>query len=140
MSFMDIIDELVPDKVPMNNYYITDLYLKALKLLNKIKLSRNSAMYFGTMQIGPEMCSWKDDKNNKDFTLKYSSCCILIMSDLYNKIKDRKRLTELSISILYSMLALFVEEKGLTLPEEVFKELEKNDKYFNNDLSKEFEE
>lgn len=142
MNYLDILDNLVPDKCPLQNHDIMRMYEKALEYLNTIKLSRNNAMYFGSMQIGPEVYSWKDDKNNKDFSLKYESCCIMLLTTVYQELKDDKqKLIELSLSVLYSMLALFVENKGLTFPESIFKLLKENDKYYNKeDFDKEFEE
>ena len=138
MSFLDVIDNLVPSTMPDVELY-KKMYKWGLKLLNKIKCSRFNAMYFGSMQVGPDMYSWKDG-SVKDFTIKYQSCCLYVMGNLYNKItkENKKEITEISLFILFSMLSLFVESGGYTLDEETYKYLEENDKYTDERLKGEF--
>lgn len=140
MNYLDIIDNLVPsDFIPTKEKYL-DMYDQALGYLNDIKCSRFKAMYFGSLQLGPDFYSWKDDKKDKDFTSKYQSCCIYVMDTLYARLKDNKQeLTELSLYILYSMLAMYVEKKNLKLNKLTKELLDENDKFVNDeDFANEF--
>lgn len=143
MNYLDIIDNLIPsDFIPTKGKYL-DMYDQALGYLNDIKCSRFKAMYFGSLQIGPDFYTWKDDKGDKDFTSKYQACCIYIMDNLYARLKDKKQeLIEVSLCILYSMLAMYVERKNLKLNSLTKTLLEENDKYvkdedFTNEFHKE---
>lgn len=143
MNFLNIVDNLIPsDMIPSKKEYI-DMFNQALGYLNDIKLSRFKAMYFGSLQLGPDFYTWKDDKKDKEFTQKYQSCCIFIMDNLYNELKDKKQeLVEVSLSILYSMLAMYVERKDFDLSNLTKELLEENDKYvkdsdFDNEFHKE---
>lgn len=137
MKFLDILD-LVPDTfIPKKNDFIS-MYKKSLKLLNELQCSRFNAMYFGSLNIGPDFYSWKDEK---EFVSKYQSCCIYIMNDLYSKLKsNQSELVELSLSILYSMLAQYVSMLDLD-DNELESLLNTNDKFktseeFNNAFSR----
>lgn len=136
MSFQDLM-LLVPDKVLTKDKQYVELYNEALKMLNAIKLSRHKALYFGTMQIGPDTYYW-DGKKVSDFTQRYFSCCLYIMDNLYNKLKDKpQELVEVSLSILYAMLTLFVNTREYKVDETL---IEENNKYVKDDeLKEEFE-
>lgn len=141
MSYLDILDALCPSSMlPGVKQYI-EMYNRALTMLNGIKLSRYKAMFFGSMQVGPDLYEW-DGKKIEDFTSKYFSCVIYVMNDLYKQKKDNmKELVEISLSILYSMLALFINANE-KYSNKVDKSLiEENDKYVkDNELEEEFED
>lgn len=140
MNYLDIIDELCPSTMlPRKEDYV-QMYNSALGMLNTIKLSRYKALYFGSMQIGPDVYYW-DGKKITDFTQKYLSVSIMVLSDLYERLKDKpQELVEVSLSMLYSMLSLFVSTKE-ELESKIDKNLiSENDKYVKDDeLKEEFE-
>ena len=140
MNFVEVLDNLIPsDFIPKKDDYFR-MYRDALDYLNIIKCSRFKAMYFGSLQIGPDVYNWVDSKGDKDFTEKYQSCCIFIMNDLYNRLKDKKQeLVEISLCILYSMLALYVDRKNIKLDKITMDLLAENDKYVQDgELNSEF--
>lgn len=136
MDYFDVIEKLIEDKKssPSDKDYL-EMYKEALKMLNSIKLSRYKAMYFGSMQIGnPEIFEWK---KQKEFTRSYQAVCIHVMSSLYDAVADRKILGEMTLSMLYSMLSKYFDDKEID--DEASKLLEENDKYCNDkDLEGEF--
>ena len=140
MNYLDIIDVLCPSTMlPRKEDYV-QMYNSALGMLNTIKLSRYKALYFGSMQIGPDVYYW-DGKKIADFTQKYLSVSMLVLSDLYERLKDKpQELVEVSLSMLYSMLSLFVSTKE-ELESKIDKNLiSENDKYVKDDeLKEEFE-
>jgi hypothetical protein len=134
MSFDDIMD-LIPESPEILHYgNICKLYERSLELLNEIKTNRYNAAYFGSLQIGPNFYNWKDDA---DFTNKYMSAGLYILRDLYNKEKNNNQvLCETSISILYSMLSMYLSNSDYSSG--TLKELlEENDK-FENKVDSEF--
>ena len=135
MKFLDILDLIPSDFMPTKDDYIS-MYKKALGYLNKMKCSRYTAMYFGSMSAGPDYYTWKD---LNEFTRKYQACSIYIMNDLYPKMKANKdELIDISMSILYSMLACYVGALDYE-DKEMIKLLDENDKYnINPDVEKEF--
>lgn len=142
MSYLDIIEELCPGIILPNKRDYIYMYNTALEMLNTIKLSRFKALYFGSMQIGPDVYEW-NGKHISDFTQKYLSVSMLVLGDLYEKLKDKpQELVEVSLSMLYSMLSLFMTT--LDLADNIDSKLvAENDKYvYDNDpdLTKEFED
>lgn len=136
MDYYDVIEKLVDEKKasPSEKDYL-HMYKEALKMLNSIKLSRYKAMFFGSMQIGtPEMFEWK---NVKEFTKKYQAVCIHVMSSLYDNIENKKILAETTLSMLYSILSKYFDNKEVDA--EVTKLLNENDAFCNDkDLEGEF--
>lgn len=136
MDYYDVIDKLVDEKKasPSEKDYL-HMYKVALQMLNNIRLSRYKAMFFGSMQIGtPEMFEWK---NTKEFTKKYQAVCIHVMSSLYESIDDKKILAVTTLSMLYSILAKYFDNKEVD--DEVNKLLTENDAFCNDkDLEGEF--
>ena len=140
MNYLDIIDVLCPSTMLPGKKDYVQMYNSALGMLNTIKLSRYKALYFGSMQIGPDVYYW-DGKKIADFTQKYLSVSMLVLSDLYEKLKDKpQELVEVSLSMLYSMLSLFISTKE-ELESKIDKNLiSENDKYVKDDeLKEEFE-
>ena len=140
MNYLDIIDVLCPSTMLPGKKDYVQMYNSALGMLNTIKLSRYKALYFGSMQIGPDVYYW-DGKKIADFTQKYLSVSMLVLSDLYEKLKDKpQELVEVSLSMLYSMLSLFTSTKE-ELESKIDKNLiSENDKYVKDDeLKEEFE-
>lgn len=140
MNYLDIIDVLCPSTMLPGKEDYVQMYNSALGMLNTIKLSRYKALYFGSMQIGPDVYYW-DGKKITDFTQKYLSVSIMVLSDLYERLKDKpQELVEVSLSMLYSMLSLFVSTKE-ELESKIDKNLiSENDKYVKDDeLKEEFE-
>lgn len=140
MNYLDIIDVLCPSTMLPGKEDYVQMYNSALGMLNIIKLSRYKALYFGSMQIGPDVYYW-DGKKITDFTQKYLSVSIMVLSDLYERLKDKpQELVEVSLSMLYSMLSLFVSTKE-ELESKIDKNLiSENDKYVKDDeLKEEFE-
>ena len=135
MKFLDILDLIPSDFMPTFDDYVS-MYKKSLGYLNRMKCSRFTAMYFGSMCAGHDYYSWK---NLKEFTQKYQSCCIYIMNDLYPKMKEQKsELIDMSMSILYSMLAALVNMEDYS-DKDIEKLLQENDKVqINPDIEKEF--
>ena len=100
MSYLDIMDELCPGIILPNKRDYIYMYNTALEMLNTIKLSRFKALYFGSMQIGPDVYEW-DGKKIADFTQKYLSVSMLVLGDLYEKLKDKpQELVEVSLSMM----------------------------------------
>lgn len=131
MKFLDVL-ELVPDTFTPTQQDFIDMYKKSLEMLNSIRCNRYSAMYFGSMSIGPDFYSWNDFN---EYLKKYQTCCIYIMNDLYSRLKkEQGELIELSISILYSMLAQFITTLDFN-DEEIQNLIEINDKF---ELSEKF--
>lgn len=139
MNFIEILDNLVPDEfVPTRKRYIS-MYKKSLEFLNTIKCSRFKAHYFGSMQVGPDMFTWKPDKKNQEFYSRYQACCIYIMNTLYNKLTNKQELIEVSLSILYAMLADYMNKYDIDVDKEISDLLTENDKYVkDSDLESEF--
>lgn len=139
MNFMEIIDNLVPDEfIPTRNNYI-NMYKKSLMFLNTIKCSRFKAHYFGSLQVGPDMFSWQPDRKNQEFYSRYQACCIYIMNTLYNKLTNKQELIEVSLSILYAMLADYMNKYDIDADQEISDLLTENDKYVkDSDLESEF--
>lgn len=138
MSYMDIIENLIPDKVRLHEKDVIHLYKIALQYLNKLKCYRANAMFFGSMQMEPEMYTWKESKRNIEFTQKYQSCCIYIMNTLYQRLReDKEKLISMSLFILYSMLGVYVGNIDY-MDEEIKELLDENDKYKDNKLEGEF--
>lgn len=140
MNYLDIIDVLCSSTMLPGKEDYVQMYNSALGMLNTIKLSRYKALYFGSMQIGPDVYYW-DGKKITDFTQKYLSVSIMVLSDLYERLKDKpQELVEVSLSMLYSMLSLFVSTKE-ELESKIDKNLiSENDKYVKDDeLKEEFE-
>lgn len=135
MSFLDVIDTFVPNDFPLTDKTFINVYRKSLELLNKLKLSRFNAVYFGSMQLGPELYSWK---NKKDFIKSYNSVCIYVMDDLYNRLKeDKQALIETTLCLFYSILSIYIENTHDKLPKDIQELLKENDKYRSN-LEEEF--
>lgn len=137
MSYFDIIEKLIPVN-EINEKDIVSMYILALGYLNDIKCYRYNAMYFGSMSIGPDVYSYDD---LKDFNHKYTSCGIYVMGDLYDKMKGNKtELVEMSLSILYSMLALYVGNIHLSKNAEkkINKLISINNNFKDNKLKEEF--
>lgn len=139
MNFIEIIDNLVPDEfIPTRNNYI-NMYKKSLMFLNTIKCSRFKAHYFGSLQVGPDMFSWQPDRKNQEFYSRYQACCIYIMNTLYNKLTNKQELIEVSLSILYAMLADYMNKYDIDADKEISDLLAENDKYVkDSDLESEF--
>lgn len=139
MNFIELIDNLVPDEfIPTRNNYI-NMYKKSLMFLNTIKCSRFKAHYFGSLQVGPDMFSWQPDKKNQEFYSRYQACCIYIMNTLYNKLTNKQELIEVSLSILYAMLADYMNKYDIDADKEISDLLAENDKYVkDSDLESEF--
>lgn len=139
MNFMEIIDNLVPDEfIPTRNNYI-NMYKKSLMFLNTIKCSRFKAHYFGSLQVGPDMFSWQPDRKNQEFYSRYQACCIYIMNTLYNKLTNKQELIEVSLSILYAMLADYMNKYDIDADKEISDLLAENDRYVkDSDLESEF--
>lgn len=139
MNFIEIIDNLVPDEfIPTRNNYI-NMYKKSLMFLNTIKCSRFKAHYFGSLQVGPDMFSWQPDRKNQEFYSRYQACCIYIMNTLYNKLTNKQELIEVSLSILYAMLADYMNKYDIDADKEISDLLTENDKYVkDSDLESEF--
>ena len=139
MNFIELIDNLVPDEfIPTRNNYI-NMYKKSLMFLNTIKCSRFKAHYFGSLQVGPDMFSWQPDRKNQEFYSRYQACCIYIMNTLYNKLTNKQELIEVSLSILYAMLADYMNKYDIDADKEISDLLVENDKYVkDSDLESEF--
>lgn len=139
MNFIELIDSLVPDEfIPTRNNYI-NMYKKSLMFLNTIKCSRFKAHYFGSLQVGPDMFSWQPDRKNQEFYSRYQACCIYIMNTLYNKLTNKQELIEVSLSILYAMLADYMNKYDIDADKEISDLLTENDKYVkDSDLESEF--
>lgn len=139
MNFIELIDNLVPDEfIPTRNNYI-NMYKKSLMFLNTIKCSRFKAHYFGSLQVGPDMFSWQPDRKNQEFYSRYQACCIYIMNTLYNKLTNKQELIEVSLSILYAMLADYMNKYDIDADKEISDLLAENDKYVkDSDLESEF--
>lgn len=135
MSYNDIIDNLTFDELFPREEMIIRLYKTSLSYLNKIKLSRFNAMYFGSMTVGNESFSWKDIE---EFGLKYNALCIVLLDKVYNEFKkDKQQLIEVTLSAMYSMLAAYVNSIEYE-DVDVAKLIKENDTYKNDDLEKEF--
>ena len=134
MSYDDIITTLCP--VSKNPDY-KNMFKIALKYLNEIKLSRYKALYFGSLQAGSEICMWT---SQADFDKKYAVCCIYILGDLFDKMHNNMtELCEISLSMLYAMLSIYMNWKGEEIDDETNKLLEENDKYVKDkELESEF--
>lgn len=136
MNYLDVLD-LVPDSFPVKPKSYTELYIKALEGLNKIKLSRYSAMYFGSMMIGdPTFFEFKD---TDDFTQKYLSTCLCVVNTVYEKLNnDVDKLVSTSLSMLYSMLANYANIRNVK-SETIDKLIAENDNYkLNDEVKKDF--
>ena len=96
-------------------------------------------MYFGSLNIGPDVYGYE---NLEDFNHKYTTCCMYIMGDLYDKMKgNTTELVEISISILYSMLALYmnnIEKLSNGVEKKINKLVNINNKFKDNKLKEEF--
>lgn len=138
MSYFDIVENLIPaDNLTEKD--IVSKYIIALGYLNEIKCYRYNAMYFGSMSIGPDVYGYDDIT---DFDYKYTSCCIYIMGDLYDKMKgNMNELVEVSVSILYSMLALYmnkIDKLSNNAEKKISKLININNKFRDNKLKNEF--
>lgn len=127
MTYYNVIDDLVIDNKPVPSYdEYMELYRKSLQKLNKIKLSRYKAMYFGSMEVGnPDFYIYN---GYEDFNHKYQTLSIYVMSPSFIEvIKDDKLRTELTLSILYSVLSTFFKEAKL--PKDIKELLKENDAF-----------
>lgn len=122
MSYEDIVNNLFPQE--KTNY--KKLFKQALIYLNTIKLSRYKAIYFGLLHVG-DLSEWKNDKEFKE---KYATCCIFISDKLYVEMKNNiELLTEISLSILYTMLSRYILWKSYHIDKKLMELLDINDEY-----------
>lgn len=137
MSFLDILDNLVMTGKLITKKDVPKLYAKALEYLNTIKLSRYKALYYGSLQIGPDMCQFDTFKEFRD---KYYSVCHFVVGDNADRCRNNNQgLVESSLIMLYAMLSLYMTTFNIDF--DCNELIEENDKYVTDEeLKEEFKE